>query len=86
MRVNDVRNQLDSNELVFAIQKTINAMTERLKVALPRGWRLIVKVACENGKEAPPPMSLCTWTYRRMREVAPGQQPRFRRWKSARDG
>lgn len=54
MRVNDVRNQLDSNELVFAIQKTINAMTERLKVALPRGWRLIVKVACENGKEAPP--------------------------------
>lgn len=54
MKVNAMRNKLDSNELVFAIQKTIDATTRRLKVALPRGWRLIVKVACESGKEAPP--------------------------------
>lgn len=55
MKVNAMRNKLDSNELVFAIQKTIDVTTRRLKVALPRGWRLIVKVACESGKEAPPP-------------------------------
>jgi len=55
MRVNAMRNELDSDELVFAIQKTIDAMTQRLKVVLPRGWKLIVKVACESGKEAPPP-------------------------------
>ncbi len=55
MKVNAMRNELDSDELVFAIQKTISAMTRRLKVALPRGWRLVVKVACESGKEAPPP-------------------------------
>lgn len=54
MRVNAMRNELDSDELVFAIQKTISAMTRRLKMALPRGWRLVVKVACESGKEAPP--------------------------------
>lgn len=55
MKVNVMRNQLDSDEVVFAIQKTINAMTRRLGVALPRGWRLIVKVACGSTKEAPPP-------------------------------
>ncbi len=55
MRVNEMRNRLDSDELVFAIQKTIDAMTQRLSVALPRGWRLIVKVACKGAKEAPPP-------------------------------
>ena len=55
MRVNAMRNELDSDDLVFAIQKTIRALNRRLKVALPRGWRLVVKVACESGKEAPPP-------------------------------
>lgn len=53
--MNAMRNELDSDELVFAIQKTIDAMTQRLKMVLPGGWRLVVKVACESGKEAPPP-------------------------------
>lgn len=55
MRVNEVRTHLDSDEIVFAIMKEAEAITNHLKVALPRGWRLIVKVACDTSEGTPPP-------------------------------
>jgi len=53
MKVRDARCKLDSYEVVFAIQKTTEAMTQKLKMALPRGWRLIVEVACGGVEEIP---------------------------------
>lgn len=49
-----MRNELDSDEILFTIQKAIGSATRRLKMALPRGWRLIVAVGCKSIEGTPP--------------------------------